>query len=106
MSHCQAMFTLDEKGNHNSYVQLWKILCFHWEEDTLNDLLTALLSETISHDLGIYKRHRIAIIDAMVEVQKLAPKPTWVNTCKDLAKYFISRIVNMTNKFDEVKVVF
>ena len=26
------------------------------EEDILNDLLTALLSEIISHDLGIHKR--------------------------------------------------
>ena len=42
----------------------------------------------------------------MVEVQKPTPKPTWVNTCKDLAKYFISRIVNLTNKYDEVKVLF
>ena len=72
-------------------------------EDILNDLLTALLSEIISHDLGIYKRHRIAIIDAMVEVQKLTPEPTWANICKDLAKYFIR--VNLTNKYDEVKVV-
>ena len=76
------------------------------EEDILNNLLTALLSEIISHDLGIHKRHRIAIIDAMVEVQKTTPKPTWVNTCEDLAKYFISRIVNLTNKYDKVKVVF
>ena len=76
------------------------------EEDILNDLLTALLSEISSHDLGIHKRHRIARINAVVEVQKLTPKPTCVNTCKDLAKYFISRIVKLTNKYDEVKVVF
>ena len=40
------------------------------EEDTLSDLLTALLSEIISHGLGIHKRHGIVIIDAMGEVQK------------------------------------
>jgi len=36
---------------------------------------------------------KVAILDGMTEVQS-SDKPFWVNTCKDLAEHFATRIFN------------
>ena len=49
---------------------------------------------------------KIAIVDAMVVVNKLTTKPATVKTVKDLGKYIKDRIMSLTSGYDEVFVVF
>ena len=49
---------------------------------------------------------RIAVVDAMVLVQKLSTKAAAVVTVKDLSVCFNDRLMNLTRHFDEVIVVF
>ena len=48
----------------------------------------------------------IVIIDRMVIVQKLAPKPSWVRTGSDLAKYFLQKIYYLAEHAHEIRLVF
>ncbi|KAG1687441.1 RNA-directed DNA polymerase from mobile element jockey [Nymphon striatum] len=49
---------------------------------------------------------KIAVIDGMVLVQKLSKKSPTMATVKDLSETFYERLTNLTQRYDEVIVVF
>ena len=48
----------------------------------------------------------IVIIDAMVIVQKIAPKPSWVKTAEDISKIFLDQVDFASRKASEIHLVF
>ena len=58
-------------------------------------------------DVGVScQSQRIAVVDEMVLVQKLAKKPAMVVTVSDLSVCFNDRLMSLTRNFDEVILVF
>ena len=58
-------------------------------------------------DVGVScQSQRIAVVDGMVLVQKLAKKPAMVVTVSDLSVCFNDRLMSLTRNFDEVILVF
>ena len=47
----------------------------------------------------------VAIVDGMREVQSL-DKPVWVDTCKDLAEHFTTRIFNKYSDMQQIRLIF
>ncbi len=48
----------------------------------------------------------IVIIDAMVIVQKIAPKPSWVKTVEDISKIFLDKVDFSSRKTSEIHLAF
>jgi len=48
---------------------------------------------------------KVAIVDGMAEVQSL-DKPVWVDTCKDLAEHFPTRIFNKYSDMQQIRLIF
>ena len=49
------------------------------------------------------KSREVTVVDAMVVV---SPKPVWIETCEDVAKFFLDRLDSQTEGYSEVKLVF
>ena len=63
------------------------------EEEFLHNQIIIVLKEIAVDVLGATtslqrKSRKVAVVDAMVVVRKLSPKPVWIETCEDLAKFF------------------
>ena len=50
--------------------------------------------------------HKIALVDGMVLLQKMAKKPTTIVTIKDLSECFNDRLMSLTRDYDEIILVF
>ena len=48
---------------------------------------------------------RVALVDAMAEVQAL-DKPDWISNCCQLADHFVSRLNDRYNHVNEVRIIF
>lgn len=50
--------------------------------------------------------HKIALVDGMVILQKMAKKPATIVTVKDLSDCFNERLMSLTREYDEIILVF
>ena len=55
---------------------------------------------------SVERAESIVIIDAMVIVQKIAPKPSWVKTVEDISKIFLEKVDFVSRKASEIHLVF
>ena len=83
-------------------------------KSTLMDILEKLdtegntdgsTKEDLRLDTGITATQKVAIVDAMAEVQALE-KPDWIKNCSQLANYFTSRIFEKYNGIDQLRLIF
>lgn len=49
---------------------------------------------------------KIALVDGMVLLQKMANKPATILTVKDLSECFNDRLMSLTRDYDEIILVF
>ena len=49
---------------------------------------------------------KIALVDAMVLLQKMAKKPATIVTVKHLSEWFSDRLMSLTRDYDEIILVF
>ena len=61
--------------------------------------------EDLRLDTGITPTQKVAIVDAMAEVQALE-KPDWIKNCSQLANSFTSRIFEKYNSIGQLQLIF
>jgi len=50
--------------------------------------------------------HKIALVDGMILLQKMAKKPATIVIVKDLSECFNDRLMSLTRDFEEIILVF
>ena len=81
------------------------------EKEFLHEQMIILLKEiavvVLDANTSLQRKPRnVVVIGAMVVVQNLSPKPVWIETCEDLAKFFLNGLDIQTEGYSEVKLVF
>lgn len=64
------------------------------------------LQDEATEEDNLNPSKRVAVVDGMVLVQKLTKKPATMVTVRDLSQSFYERLMNLTQNFDEVILVF
>jgi len=62
-------------------------------------------TETSTSTTGSAAVVKVAIVDGMAEVKAL-DKPVWINTCKDLAEHFTTRIFTKYSDMQQIRLIF
>lgn len=75
-------------------------------EDELDATHMATVSTDLATDGGTCTSKKLAVVDAMVLVQKMTKKPATVVTVKDLSECFNDRVLSLTRGFEHVILVF
>ena len=80
------------------------------EEEFLHEQMIILLKEIAVDVLDANtlqrKPRKLVVIDAMVVVQNVSPKPVWMELYEDLPKFFLDKLDSQTEGYSEVKLVF
>ena len=80
------------------------------EEEFLHEQMIILLKEIAVDVLDANtlqrKPRKLVVIDTMVVVQNLSPKPVWMELYEDLPKFFLNKLDSQTEGYSEVKLVF
>ena len=80
------------------------------EEEFLHEQMIILLKEIAVDVLDANtlqrKPRKLVVIDIMVVVQNLSPKPVWTELYEDLPKFFLDKLDSQTEGYSEVKLVF
>ena len=80
------------------------------EEEFLHEQMIILLKEIAVDVLDANtlqrKPRKLVVIDTMVVVQNLSPKPVWMELYEGLPKFFLDKLDSQTEGYSEVKLVF